>query len=121
VPSFAPGWVLVGSYGGAVHEVDLVPYFSGAVLLRLQLSEYLLPNGLLLPAVQATVGRLPRTVALGQVSPGRAGLRNSNKDGVQNTGVILRQTTSGGFLRRQESSDLLPLLTGELLSATHPT
>ena len=109
----------MGSYRSAVHEVDLPSHFPTAVFLFLQLLEHLLPDASLLPAIEAAVDRLPGTVALRQVSPGRPGTQYP-KDAVEDGAVVLGRATARRFLCRQEGGDLGPLLFGKLLSASHP-
>ncbi len=79
-----------------------------------------LPDPRLLPAVEAAGYRTPRAVALGKISPGGSGPIDP-QDAVHDPAVIRRGTSRLRLLRRQQGSQLGPLLVRHISSSHPPT
>ena len=62
--------MLMSSDYGRIKVVDLPIELSVLVFLALESFEYAIPHPTLLPAVEAAGNRSPRTILLGEVTPG---------------------------------------------------
>lgn len=109
---------MVRPNNGAVDHVDFPVDLTVLIAVFLNLGKQLSPQALSLPAVEAGTHRLPVTVALREIAPGRSGPLEP-EDAVEDGAVIQRGATRPRSLRWEQWSQLAPLLISQLITPNH--
>lgn len=113
------GGVLMSAYDARVHEVQVPVQQTRGIRLSLQGLEHTLPEACLTPAVEAARHRSGRSVALRQISPGRARAQHP-EDAVDDGAVVVIGAARPRPLRGQQRRQALPLLVRQFIASHTP-
>lgn len=109
--------MLVGADDRPIHKVRRPIQMASRIALLLQPRQEVIPDACVDPAVKLRSHRLPRAIALRQVTPGNArGVQPQNTIN-QTAAVVWRKPPFGLGQQRFHSR---PLLVGQFMSMSHP-
>src|SRR5262249_54151286 len=109
-----------GAGDGGIDEPQLAAQLAAPLPVFEPVREDPGPRAVTGPAPEATVNRLPRSVAIGDVAPGRPRVQSPG-DAVEDTPVILPRSAAPILMgrRRNESRDPPPLTPREFRTSSH--
>jgi len=93
--------MLMGTNDRAIDRMDVPIELPGGIASLLQGFQYSLPDPSLLPPIKAAGYRAPRTVPLGEISPGRSGSQYP-QDPIHDQAMIFGWTACFWLLRRKQ-------------------
>jgi len=108
--------MVVGAGRGAIHA-DLPDHLAYGIRAGLRVRQHPVPGAVASPAIEAIRTRLPRSVALGQVAPGRAGAQFP-QDAVDH-GTVIPPLAATLTTRWEQGSDDAPRFLGQFPTSHH--